>query len=336
MGLRNDVQSPRLRGSRGFTLVELLVVIAIIGILIAMLLPAVQAVREAARRVSCSNNMRQLGLATHNYESSLGVFPSGSISKANPANPSMPWTFYRWSAMATLSPYLENTNAYNILHLDKPLYAATFGVTPENVEGSRTIVPTFLCPSDSVRRLHASFGPTNYAFCAGSGIGGGTPIDTDGLFFVNSRIRFADILDGASHTAAISESPLGVAGQNERDPRTAYRFIFFAPLSDAAVANASAWNYTDPRGFSWANGEYRNGLYNHYYTPNSSTPDCMGVFLGGGFPTIYTPFGWKAARSYHPGGVNIIRADASGDFVSDSIDADVWKAMSTRAGGETY
>lgn len=317
-----------------FTLVELLVVIAIIGVLVGLTLPAVQAAREAARRMSCSNNMRQVGIAIHGHYAALRVFPSGSVAKENPTDTTTPWTFYRWSALAMLSPYLENTAAYNILDLSLPLYGSNFAITPQNESGVQVVVPTFLCPSDSSLRLHDRFGPTNYAFNAGSGVGGGSPMDTDGVYFVNSRIRISDVTDGTSNTVALSESILGVRGSSNQRPDASYRFVFSAPLTDSACQSAFLWNYTEPRGFSWANGEYRNGLYNHYYPPNSSSADCIGVFLGGGFPTIYTPYGWKTARSRHSGGVNALSLDSSVRFIADSIDQVVWRAISTRAGAE--
>lgn len=318
----------------GMTLVELLVVISIIGVLASLLLPAIQSAREAARRLSCTSNLRQLGVAMQSHHVSLQRFPAGAISKEYLASPSTPWTFYRWSALAMLSPYLENTAAYNALDLNKPLYSITFSVTPENVEGSKTWVPLFLCPSDTARRLHPGFGPTNYAICTGTGINGGTPIETDGMFYVNSPTSMSSLLDGSSNTVMMSESSLGKSGPLEKDRRTAYKFSFIAPLTDVICKTSTSWNYADPRGFAWVNGEYRTTLYNHYMTPNSMSPDCISPLLNGGPDILYTPFGWRAARSWHVGGVNVLMADSSMRFITDGIDLETWKALATRDSGE--
>lgn len=316
------------------TLIELLVVIAIIGMLVGLLLPAVQSAREAARRVMCVNRMRQVGIAMHNHHAALDKLPPAAVAKEYSEAPATPWSFYRWSALAKLSPYLENDAATSTLDLEQPLYTASFAITSSNISGAAAMVPTFLCPSDGYRVLNDSFGPTNFAVCTGSGAGGGTPIKSDGTFFVNSEVHLADITDGTSNTVAMSESILGEAGSRQRDPQTSYRFTFATPLSEFGCRIAPAWNFSDPRGFAWVSGEYRTSLYNHHFTPNSPQHDCISNQLGGPPETIFTPFGWRAARSRHLGGVNVMMADGATRFVTEQVDAKLWREVATRRGGE--
>jgi prepilin-type N-terminal cleavage/methylation domain-containing protein/prepilin-type processing-associated H-X9-DG protein len=320
---------------RAFSLVELLVVIGIIGILVALLIPAIQASRAAASRTSCANNLRQLGIAAHNYESAHGYFPAGSVAREFPSDTKTPWTLYRWSALAMMTPYLENTAVFNALDLSFPLYANNLKVHPKNADAIKIWVSEFLCPADELRYLTEGFAPTSYAACAGSGAAGGTPHDADGIFFINSETRMGMLTDGASKTALFSESILGDPQPQSHDPQTEYKFSFLAPLTDELCNNASEWNVSDPRGFAWVNGEFRCTLYNHRATPNSATPDCMGVIIGGPIQTRYAPYGWRTARSRHAGGVNLLLADGSLHFVSDTVDAGLWQSISTIAGGET-
>jgi prepilin-type N-terminal cleavage/methylation domain-containing protein/prepilin-type processing-associated H-X9-DG protein len=327
---------------QGVTLVELLVVVAIIGLLAGLLLPAVQQARESARRTHCTNNLRQISLATANHESARGRYPIGSESREWAERPDFPHQFFRWSVLAHLAPFYELETLLRGLDLSVPLYVGLTAdaIAPQNKPIVKLTVPLFLCPSDAGRAVSDSFGPTNYAGCTGSGAGGGTPFETDGLFGINSRTRPRDIVDGLSRTVAYSESLLG-AGQRATtnragiDVQTGYGFIFTAPLDEGPCSRPFYYNFTDLRGFSWANGEYRTTLYNHARVPNSAVLDCLAALMSTpDLARMYAGYGWRAARSRHPGGVNVVMADGSGQFVSDTVDPAVWKALATRAGGE--
>ena len=332
-----------MRGLRhGVTIVELLVVVAIVGILTSLLLPAVQAARESARRTSCTNNLRQISLATANHESARGCYPIGSESRQWNEQPDFQHQFFRWSVLAHLAPFYEQQALLAGLDLSVPLYIDRLkdAIAPQNKPIVKLTVPMFLCASDRMQAVSDLFGPTNYAGCAGSGAGGGTPFDTDGLFFINSRVRSKDVTDGLSKTVAFSESLLGSGPTEGQTPlgidvATGYGYVLVTPLTTAACSRPFRYNYTDLRGFSWANGEYRTTFYNHARVPNSSTLDCLAALTNTtDLATQYAGYGWRAARSRHPGGVNVVMADGSGQFVGDTVDPAVWKALATRAGGE--
>lgn len=326
----------------GVTLVELLVVVAILGVLVGLLVPAVQSARETTRRTACANNMRQLAVGLANHESALGRYPIGSEARAFPAYPRVTAQHCRWSLLAHLCPYYEAEELLDGLDRSVPLYIdlRPDAIAPQNKPIVKIVVPMFLCPSDRGIAVSPIFGPTNYAGCTGGG-GDGTPYDTDGIFFINSRTRPKDVSDGLSKTIAFSESLLGDSASTNRatvTPENAYRFVMSAPLSESSCAATAVWNFSDPRGFSWANGEYRTTLYNHRHPPNAATMDCMGVLMNppqGRMDRLYAAYGWRAARSRHPGGVNVAMADGSLRFVRDEVDLGVWRAAATRAGGES-
>jgi prepilin-type processing-associated H-X9-DG protein len=275
----------------------------------------------------------------HNYESSRGRLPPGGESRPYAADPATPHTFYRWSALAHMLPYLEQDATLATLNLDLPLYGRDFAVPGENRAGVQLLLPQFLCPSDRGERVNPNFGPTNYAVCSGPGDRGGTPFDADGLFFINSAIRTADVTDGLSRTVMLSECLLGetpppLTPRSEVDPRLVYAFATSAPLNASACDAATLWNFTDPPSFAWANGEYRSAMYNHVRTPNSQELDCVSALLLGPLTHRFAAFGWRTTRSNHPGGVNAALADGSVRFVADAIDLPTWQALSTRAGDE--
>lgn len=230
-----------------------------------------------------------------------------------------------------MAPFFEQGNAVSTIDMTVPLYP----LAPQNAQPIKTMIPLLLCPSDIQEAVDDSFAPTNYALCTGTGTPGGSPVAADGVFYVNSATRTADITDGTSQTIVASESLLGTGQVSLTDPKLVnpqrdYAFRLGAPLTDASCAAATIWNVTNRRGFAWVSGEYRCALYNHYYTPNTSTYDCMGVYLSLPASLQYTPYGWRAARSQHPGGVNVLLADGSARFVQNGIDMTVWRSLSTR------
>ena len=215
-----------------------------------------------------------------------------------------------------------------MLDFNVPLYKGVSAEVPAvNAEGVKLMISVFLCPSDHGQRVNQAFGPTNYAACAGSGANGGSPINADGVFFVNSRTRMNKITDGTSHTAMFSESLLGNPDGSplQRDVQLDYKFTLSAPLTDDRCANTSQWNLQNGRGFAWVSGEMRCALYNHYYRPNEPTPDCMGSSFGD-VNSDFHPLRLARARSKHGGGVNLLLADGAVRFVEDGVDGSLWQA----------
>ncbi|MBN1852281.1 MAG: DUF1559 domain-containing protein [Pirellulales bacterium] len=184
---------------KAFTLVELLVVIAIIGILISLLLPAVQAAREAARRISCANNVSQIALAIQNYQMAKFVYPPGTIDQKGPIVNKPEGYHHNW--ISQILPYMEEGNTFQHIDFDVGVY------DPKNAEVRKVHIGILLCPSDPGSPGESDIGVSNYAGCHDPKE---TPIDSDnhGVFYLNSAVRYTDITDGSAHTIFIGEKVL--------------------------------------------------------------------------------------------------------------------------------
>jgi prepilin-type N-terminal cleavage/methylation domain-containing protein/prepilin-type processing-associated H-X9-DG protein len=321
------------RSRRGFTLIELLVVIAIIGLLIALLLPAVQAAREAARRAQCVNHLKQLGIALHNYHGALGSFPIGYTfyDAPWPGDPTVPGGHAKWGVLAHLTPYLEQSAVHDAINFDFPIIGGpnqSYAPFPENLSALSTRVGLFHCPSDGLDRPTPPIYGANYVATAGSGLD--VPANgyrqIDGTFYINSSTTLADIRDGSSNTAVMSESLIGPGGPYNipvadmvEDPR---RYIRHVNTLTDADCRATANVHPNKRS-NWADGDANASTYSHWYPPNPPEPSCNRHSVG-----------WSEASSNHPGGVNLLLGDGSVRFVKDSVSPATWRALATRKGGE--
>jgi prepilin-type N-terminal cleavage/methylation domain-containing protein/prepilin-type processing-associated H-X9-DG protein len=316
--MKRRIRTRRYPGfETGFTLVELLVVIAIIGILIGLLLPAVNSAREAGRRTSCQNNLRQVGLALHAYCDSYGYFPHGTHNliddwDGDPQN--------RRCWMQDILPYLEFAGLYK--QFDK--WMSHSGNSALGFPQLQTVVPTLVCPDDrNSPKLHTYWGGINtdnqgfsgnVVLCAASDYlnpsGVPSSVKANGVCFAKSKVTTAMITDGMSHTAISTE-------------------IILSPDTDSHDIRGRYYNPT-----------HGGVLFTTRITPNTMVPDVFdwcalhpvprAPCIDAGFtsPMFLSP------RSYHPGGVNMGMADGSTHYVADLVDAVVFKGLGSRNGGE--
>ena len=331
----------RIHKRRGFTLIELLVVIAIIGVLIALLLPAVQAAREAARRAQCTNNLKQLGLALHNYHEH-GRFVT--LGPGTEPNTSKGIYDQRWSAMVLMLPYYEQGTLYNALNFAN--FNNAGGPASAGNRTNSTVlhvqINMLLCPSDMDRCTNVH-GHSNYAPCSGTDPRINSN-NTDGMFRNVQVFRFRDVIDGLSNTAAFSEKVKGIGNtgsdnKNHLDSTSPTATMSQVNASGAARQTANYYKSckaADPRkpgqalaslrpqGSLWYYGNKSLARYNHTMSPNTWSCGYASGNDGGAV----------TASSRHSGGVNVMMGDGSVKFIKDSINLRVWWGLGTRAKGE--
>ncbi len=324
----------------GFTLIELLVVIAIIGVLVGLLLPAVQAAREAARRMQCSNNIKQIALACHNYESAFKKFPPSAILDLRVTNTANNGS---WGVHGRILPYLEQGNVYETVDLSLAW------------DGQRSIdglkIPTFACPSDpgsdQIRTFddgRPSLYPTNYGFNFGrwfvydpaSRKGG------DGMFYPNSFLGFHDCLDGTTNTLLLAEVKAWTPYRRNGGPSTT---VMPSTQVEAEAIVASGSDFKDTGHTEWPDGRVHHTGFTVTMPPNSRVTLTNGGQVyeqadfnswqegrhgSAGNPT----YAAITSRSHHIGLVQVALVDGSVRSVTESIELQTWRSLGTRGGHE--
>lgn len=340
--MRTTLQNAVARTRRNaFTLIELLVVITIIGILIGLLLPAIQAVRESARHMKCSSRLKQIGLTVNNYESGMRHYPP-SWRPTVPDNPGDP--INGWSTQAQLLPFMEEKDLYSKIDFNRSYSDQTIVVDEVSKKIGSVRIPLYLCPSEPKDEVRFSGGepthyPINYAMNLGTwfvydpatGEGG------DGAFYPASHLRAGDFYDGMSKTLCAAEvrawNPYYRNAANPTDPGM--------PIDPSDICALGGQFKSNSGHTEWVDGRAHQMGFTTVFRPNQRVECSEGGQTydvvdwtnqqEGKSDTVPT-YAAVTARSYHAGGINIVMMDGSVHRVSNEIDLNVWRALSTRKG----
>ncbi|MCP4081132.1 MAG: DUF1559 domain-containing protein [Planctomycetaceae bacterium] len=353
--MRTNSFRPNRRLKRAFTLIELLVVIAIIGILVSLLLPAVQQVREAARRTQCANNLKQMGLAAANYESAFQKYPALSLFPTEtPAGVPYSSSDSRngWSVHAQLLPYLEQGNLESKINFDWGYKDhPEINVNGELAQITRFRIPTYICPSEiKDERRGEGTDEENYPLNYGANAGIWfvyDPLgvrDGEGTFRTGKKTRIAEFTDGTSNTAMFSEvkayTPYFRNAGN--DPGTLEGLQNGSFTADDLVALGGDFK-TNSGHTEWCDGRSHQSGFTAFYPPNTQVLYTVGDttydfdwtnWQEGKSSSGNNTFAAVTSRSYHGTGVNMCRVDGSVQFISNDIDLVAWRSLATRKGGE--
>ena len=348
-----------IRRRRGFTLIELLVVIAIIGVLIALLLPAIQQAREAARRAQCQNHLKQIGLALGNYHSANNLLPPGTIRGRCSSQQSSIDNWGSWGIHCWLLPYLEESEIFDRFNFSLSSYR-TDTSCPGGADGRCNstalvmAVSAFRCPSDPREPGHwgTHFGRpmpgNNYVASVGdtSRYDVFNARDSRGPFWIMSNVNYKGVTDGLASTIAFSERLTGTNNKNRTSAGDVFRDGPAWPSEPRAVALMSAGsfdtyvnacdthatansgnvdNHRVHAGRFWGIGHSTYALFNTIHTPNSVHADCYQGTCG-----EFDCAGIYSASSNHSGGVNVVMLDGAVAFISDSIDRRTWWALGSK------
>lgn len=314
---------------RGFTLIELLVVIAIIAVLIALLLPAVQQAREAARRTQCKNNLKQIGLALHNYHDTYAAFPPAMCLTLSGAS------YGQWGPQARLLPYLDQANLQKLIDFSLPYDTQLAAV--------KFRVPTYMCPSEPNDRGSVEDGIDQYPINYGANFGTWLMFNPvtgqpgDGAFGPNSRFSTHSFTDGTSQTLAFSEVKAFQAIIKEGGSPTAV-----PPTSSVTVGNWTGNFEADNGHTEWVEGRVHQNGFTTTFGPNTRVShtelgrlyDIDFTSVEEGDSTTQPTYAAITSRSHHVGIVQSLLVDGSVRSVSENIDINIWRALGTRAGGE--